>query len=520
MRPSSEIEERRRAEQARLERDCRDADRNRLGQYATPPRLAADIAHAAQEHWPTGRPVRFLEPCVGSGAFFYAVASAFPAGQVERAVGFECDPQYAQVADTLWRSAGLSVRGEDFTRATPNESFNLLVTNPPYVRHHHLTPEVKRQLAERVATITGIRPSGLAGLYTYFPLLAQPWLADGALAAWLIPSEFLDVNYGSALKTFLLSQVDLLRVHRFNAADVQFADALVSSTVVVYRKATPSPQPVVFTQGHSIGTPSQHCMVDRDALVPSRKWGLLFDRARESDTQPNSNLTLGDLFTIRRGLATGRNDYFILSRDEARRRQLPECFLRPILPGPRLIPDAVIETDTDGFPRGLPQTVLVDCRLGEEQVRRQYPRLWAYYQEGERSGINRGYLTSRRTPWYSQEDRPPPPFLCPYMGRQKNGRGPFRFVWNKTAATAHNVYMLLYPKGPLARRLSAAPELYEAVFEALRRIDGGGIVSSGRVYGGGLHKVEPNELASVPAQPVASLLGRSLSTPTLFDALT
>ena len=43
-----------------------------------------------------------------------------------------------------------------------------------------------RELAER---ITGLRLSGLAGLYCYFLLIAHGWLADDGLAAWLIPSE-------------------------------------------------------------------------------------------------------------------------------------------------------------------------------------------------------------------------------------------------------------------------------------------------------------------------------------------
>ena len=40
------------------------------------------------------------------------------------------------------------------------------------------------------------------------------------------------------------------------------------------------------------------------------------------------------------------------------------------------------------------------------------------------------------------------------------------------------------------------------MFEALKRITPGQFVSEGRVYGGGLHKVEPKELAQIPARVV------------------
>jgi hypothetical protein len=40
------------------------------------------------------------------------------------------------------------------------------------------------------------------------------------------------------------------------------------------------------------------------------------------------------------------------------------------------------------------------------------------------------------------------------------------------------------------------------VWEALNSITPQSMVSEGRVYGGGLHKLEPNELANVPADAV------------------
>jgi hypothetical protein len=85
------------------------------------------------------------------------------------------------------------------------------------------------------------------------------------------------------------------------------------------------------------------------------------------------------------------------------------------------------------------------------------------------------------------------------MGRSGEARKPFRVIWNKSAATAANVYLLLYPKGALKRVLEDRPELNRVVFEHLRSIDTGQLLSEGRVYGGGLHKMEPKELARVPA---------------------
>jgi hypothetical protein len=50
--------------------------------------------------------------------------------------------------------------------------------------------------------------------------------------------------------------------------------------------------------------------------------------------------------------------------------------------------------------------------------------------------------------------------------------------------------------------LIAQPEIQARVFEALKRIKPSELVSEGRVYGGGLHKVEPKELARITARVV------------------
>jgi hypothetical protein len=50
--------------------------------------------------------------------------------------------------------------------------------------------------------------------------------------------------------------------------------------------------------------------------------------------------------------------------------------------------------------------------------------------------------------------------------------------------------------------LTKTPELEADVFEALQCITPEQIITKGRVYGGGLYKVEPKELAQIPARPV------------------
>jgi len=68
------------------------------------------------------------------------------------------------------------------------------------------------------------------------------------------------------------------------------------------------------------------------------------------------------------------------------------------------------------------------------------------------------------------------------------------------------VYLALYPKPHLASVLENNPDLTRHIWEILRKIHPETLMGEGRVYGGGLHKLEPKEPANVPAQAIAALL--------------
>ena len=499
-------EELRQSEQIRLDL-LKDAKaRNRWGQFATPASLAVDIARyatalaGARKHHLT-----FLDPAIGTGSFYSALRTVSNGTPIERATGVELDPIFSEAANSIWKETGLSVIAGDFTRQPPpsqDERFNLILTNPPYVRHHHIGAENKIQLREAVRRRLGTEISGLAGLYCYFLLLAHDWLEPDGFAAWLIPSEFMDVNYGAAVREYLTTKVRLLHVHRFDPEDVQFADALVTSVIVVFAKNSPSASDTVrFSVGGSLLAPTREHAITIDQLRASERWTSAAGREPGAASKTAGTLTFADLFAIKRGIATGSNDYFIMPLDEAKQRGIPEKALRPVLPSPRYLDTTVVEAAANGYPVLGRPLALIDTRMSEAEIQAQHPRFWEYILEGKNKGIHESYLTSRRSPWYSQEQRPAPPFLCTYMGRSRGKGKPFRFIWNRSLATAANVYLLLYPRDLLKTVLERDPSLYSRVFELLNDISSSDFLQESRVYGGGLHKLEPRELGRLPAEP-------------------
>ena len=450
---------------------------------------------------------RFLDPAIGTGSFYAALLREFPSKRIAKACGVEIDVHYGRPARALWAGSPLEMTLGDFTTMQPpgkGGGLNLLICNPPYVRHHHMNKAAKARLLVSTASASGIKLGGLAGLYCYFLGLSHAWMASGGVAGWLIPSEFMDVNYGEPIKRYLLNQVELIRIHRFDPNELQFGDALVSSAVVWFRKRKPvAGQLVEFSFGGTLAAPKISRTVPAATLHSSTKWtSLAADGVRAiSDAR-----RLSDFFSIKRGLATGDNGFFIMTREQIATRGLPLEFFKPIMPSPRYLETDVIEAEPDGTPKIGRQLFILDCRLPERDVEKRFPALWTYLQTGK-PNVAETYLCSRRTPWYAQESRPAAPFVCTYMGRNMTTREkPFRFILNRSQATAANVYLLLYPKPALAKALAQNPDLSLRVWEFLDGIDAATLLGEGRVYGGGLYKMEPKELANVPAEAIAAML--------------
>jgi len=491
--------------QARLDAAKTQVERNRLGQFSTPDALAQQMLNYAGTLLPDDAPIHFLDPAIGTGAFYAALRNGFPACRIQAARGYEIDPHYGKPAATLWQDEGLDVRIADFTCQAPEAAFNLLICNPPYVRHHHLSGEQKARLQSVSRVASGIQFNGLSGLYCHFLAQSHAWMREGGIAGWLIPSEFMDVNYGQALKRYLLERVTLLHIHRFDPTDVQFADALVSSAIVWLRKSTPPAQhQVTFSFGGTLAEPAQSRQVCTSALAKEPKW-TRFPVASVRTRQTGS--VLSDFFTIKRGIATGDNGFFILDENTLAKRKLPQAMFRPILPSPRYIQENEISADPDGVPKLDKRLFLLDADLPEDDISQRYPALHQYLQEGCKMGLPERYLCRHRKRWYAQEKRAAAPIVCTYMSRSdKQNKRPFRFVLNHSNATVANVWLAMYPTPVMQQAVNTNPDVLRQVWQALNRLAPEQLLGEGRVYGGGLYKLEPKELGNVPMPELAQML--------------
>ena len=479
-------------------------ERNRLGQFPTPPELAIEIAQYVKLILLNQtNNIDFGDPSIGTGTFFYALEKVFEQNSISSAYGIEIDNDISLLTEDLWKKNGLNVVNGDFFDQLNLPKRNLILCNPPYIRHQYLSVQKKKQLKNRVFKELGINISGLASLYAYFLLLSHSWMQPNAIAAWLIPSEFLEVNYGECLRNYLTNFVNTILIHRYDPNKIKFEGVMVTSSVVIFKNEQPPKDRIIkLSFGGSLFSPERTELLAGSNFEKRIKW----NRNIFHDNGSNANLPLvKDYFDIKRGIATGANNFFIITKNKAKLLGIPDIFLKPILPSPRKLKSTIIFSDEYGYPCIDEQLSLIDCNIPESFLKEKYPEMWEYLNKAKELNLMSRYLIKKRNLWYKQEQRPTPIFLCTYFGKEKENSAPLRFIWNKSNAIATNVYLLLYPKGKLQNLLEKNPSLQKNVYQYLTCISKNTMENGGRVYGGGLYKLEPSELGLLPLDGIESL---------------
>jgi hypothetical protein len=298
------------------------------------------------------------------------------------------------------------------------------------------------------------------------------------------------------VKEYLLDKVHLLRIHRYDPASSMFDDALVSSAVVWFsNEKVPEDYPVEFTYGGTVEEPALAKTVWRTELRKERKWTRFPEH--EVRQQGLRQTKIKDAFIVKRGIATGDNSFFILDKKRIEAFGLRRDYLVPILPSPRHLDATEIFANECGDPIVENPLYLINCDLPERQIETMYPELLDYLKTGNDTVANR-YLCKTKKHWYQQEQRESAPILCTYMGRgNRIDRAPFRFILNHSRAIATNSYLMLYPRDEYKTALQRNPQLLKGLWQTLNDLPSDFLTTEGRVYGGGLKKIEPKELGEV-----------------------
>jgi len=462
------------------------AERRRLGQTLTPaPVVASMIGCAARQAGDAG-PGQVVDPGTGSARFLLAAGRRWPRA---RLIGVETDPLAALVARANLAAAGLGPRATvilgDYrsVRVPPDGGRTVYLGNPPYVRHHQIPVGWKRWLAE-AARERGLQASGLAGLHVHFFLATARHAVPGDLGVFITAAEWLDVNYGSLVRSLLLGELGGQSVHLLEPSAPIFPDATVTSAVSCFRpgRRPGSMRLQVTATPAGLGELGGGRSVARATLSAAGRWGPLFRgaapaSARPAGRAPAGHVELGEICQVHRGQVTGANAVWVRDRAQA---SVPPRFRFPAVTRAReLFGAAGMLAEAAALRVVIDLPAELDELSGPERA-----LVGAFIARAARAGAADSYIARHRRPWWRVGLTAPAPIIASYMARR-----PPAFVRNLAGVRHLNIAHGLYPREPLPGVVLDRLAAYLRSSVAL---------GQGRTYAGGLTKFEPSEMERLP----------------------
>ncbi|MCE5972061.1 N-6 DNA methylase [Sinirhodobacter sp. WL0062] len=460
------------------------AHRRRFAQVLTPPECAAAMADWVCD----GNPKTILDPAFGTGILTRSVAARLPGVAV---TGYEIDPQIAAAGRAACTRMNLTLHEASFFEAPPEARFDAIIANPPFLRPGAGT--ALRAQVRATAARFGIALSGLTNAYVLFLFEALARLSPGGRAAFLLPAEWANSNTSGPLKDHLVRNGYLKEIIQFCAYRPVFEKTLTTASLVLL-EAPSCPEPVpakiraTFVPADArLPSPSSAIppgvtqrWLTPEALLAAPKWDELI---RDDETPiPPGFVPLSALATTRRGIATGANGFFHLTRERVADFGLRAGQCLPCVAKSADVPSLIFGASEfkSLMKAGRPTQFFAPTQpLTEAEA--------AYVVRGETEGLHNRFLTRNRTPWYAPERLYRAPIWAATFGR-----GQMRFILNLAEVWQLTAFHGIFPlQDDPARAKALVACLNSAPVQALMR-------GRMRIYARGLQKVEPRDLLEIP----------------------
>lgn len=428
--------------------------------------------------------VSVLEPAFGLGIF-----TRFLKKKMDNLVikGFDIDEKIFNQSKEIYGSQ-VNLLLQDYMYNDWNNKYDGIICNPPYFKFHDY--DNKGVIAEMEKRLS-CRLNGFTNLYTLFLLKSIHQLNPGGRCIYIVPSEFLNSDYGTLVKSHLLKTRTLRHIIVFDFEENLFEDAVTTSCLILCENKD-NDSTVRFSYLKT-GQDMENLRALLDdgtiqdiytreyrfqELDPEVKWKRYYQDCYSS--QFTGLVPFSNYAKIMRGIATGANSYFTFSMTKAKENNIDERFLLPCICRCADVRTSVFKTEDFEKLKLSDRKVFLLNAVGANDG-----AVNEYLMKGIAEGIDKKYLTSCRKPWYSLENRPAAPIWVSVFNRTG-----LRFVRNLAGVANLTTFHCVYPQHDLYNDFSD-----ELLFAYLQTDVAKAILTdNSREYGDGLKKFEPNDL--------------------------
>jgi adenine-specific DNA-methyltransferase len=458
--------------------------RKRFAQFFTPFSIANVMAK-----WILGNKQlkTVLEPAFGLGVFSRAILSQNKEINIK---GFEVDETiFGNAKEYFDDFENVNIHLQDYMYNDWKNKYDGIICNPPYFKFHDYD---NKNILKEIETNLKCKLNGFTNLYTLFLLKSIHQLSKNGRCAYIIPSEFLNSDYGKLVKTYLIRSKTLRHIIVIDFEENVFDDALTTASIILCANDNLTDK----VQFSNIQTLQDLSKIDEiinkypnpsqteqtfsfTELNPEIKWKAYYQK--QNSIKFKNLVPFSTYAKVVRGIATGSNEYFTFNLSKAKEFNIDEQYLLPCICSAKDAKTSFFTTqDFEELKKNDKSVFLFNAQNSTDK------NISSYIQKGESEGINKRFLTASRTPWYSLENRKPAPIWVSVFNRSG-----LRFIRNEANISNLTSYHCIYPK-----QTSLFSEIDIDLLFAYLLTDTAKQIfeDNSRQYGNGLQKFEPNDL--------------------------
>lgn len=451
--------------------------RKDYGQFFTPLPIARLMAKWIMKC----NPKTVLDPAFGLGVFYDEVIKLNPENELIFR-GYEIDEYILKYFNNNSKRLNCSVFHIDYLETHCNR-FDAIICNPPYMRFQKFLK--RHDVLPKIEKTTGKKLIGYSNISSVFLVKSLQELTENGNLAYIMPFEFFNTGYGTEIKKCLLENHLLKQIIIFSNEKEIFPDATTTVCILLCKNDNKE-EPIKITAiktNEEIDSISDISNFYQRKILASdlpfnKKWTPIIRSLFSEQEIPEDFCKLSFYGIFTRGIATGANSFFSLSKSKIEKWRLDENNICKCITKSSQLREAIFtEPDFDKLYNSDKPVYCLDVKNHANQ------QIIKYLMEGERLGYNRRYLTRTRNIWYKIEHRKPAPILFGVFNR-----GRLKVVRNFTEAINFTCFHCFYPN-------MFGLKYVDRLFVYFLSDIGQNIIKTNRRrYGDELDKFEPGDL--------------------------
>ncbi len=464
-------------------------DKKKSGSFYTPTIIADFLVDYLSEKLQESSNVSILEPSAGDGVFIKSIYNhSNLSAKTNQVVAVEQNLEELNKIKAEINNPSFCAIHSDFLdyQVNNNETFSLVIGNPPYIKSSLLEDSqlIKSQEIHEDSSLAKVKTKNI---WTSFLVRCIKFTKMDGLLAFVLPAELLQVKFASELRDLISREFERVEIFTFN--ELLFDDCKGQDTLLLIGERKSSNKGIYYCNISKVDLlQKREFTLAQNVKIKDSKWTHFYLDSDEIELleRLKSKLNVVNHYcSSKAGIVTAANDYFIVDSTIVEKYSL-QNYIKPIIKKGLFVNGSVDLCEAEFqvlINRALPTYLIA---IDKNSVIRRNSPLWNYIRIGEKNEINTRYKTSIRDKWYEVPNigNPPEAFFfkrCneyPKLIRNSANVLATDSAYTVSMRTNYQIENLIYSFYN-SLTLSFA-ELY------------------GRYYGGGVLELTPNEFKKLP----------------------